>query len=242
IKTETNDIFSAQNQNAESEDDEDYSPDDALSTASSTAEVQEPSKEIREEPNCEICGKYFQTTSSLNRHRNTHSIKKPFTCSKCSKSFNRKCSLKDHELTHEDKKPFPCDLCKLSYISKRKLEIHVVKFHVADKPFKCKICLKKFMSIEDLQDHKEKEHEAKKIPCFGCDVCPKTFTKTPLLIKHLRAKHSRLFRCEVCRKSFCTQEEVKGHLEFIPEALACMFCSISLATKCLLTQHLSKLH
>ncbi|CAG7834861.1 unnamed protein product, partial [Allacma fusca] len=26
IKTETNDIFSAQNQNAESEDDEDYSP------------------------------------------------------------------------------------------------------------------------------------------------------------------------------------------------------------------------
>jgi uncharacterized Zn-finger protein len=46
--------------------------------------------------NCNVCGKSFYHTGTLNRHMMIHTGEKPFCCVKCGKKFNRKSMYEVH--------------------------------------------------------------------------------------------------------------------------------------------------
>lgn len=52
-------------------------------------------------PECNVCGKRFQTKHHLRRHMTMHSTAKPFACSICGTRFKRKDHLQKHVIcTH----------------------------------------------------------------------------------------------------------------------------------------------
>ena len=56
---------------------------------------------VGEKPHaCDVCGKAFSTSSSLNTHRRIHSGEKPHQCQVCGKRFTASSNLYYHRMTH----------------------------------------------------------------------------------------------------------------------------------------------
>ncbi|XP_033752949.1 uncharacterized protein LOC117336489 isoform X20 [Pecten maximus] len=51
---------------------------------------------------CQICGKFFQSMSYLERHMRSHSSERPFTCPDCGRAYKHKFALKKHSCHGKD--------------------------------------------------------------------------------------------------------------------------------------------
>ncbi|XP_017771433.1 PREDICTED: zinc finger protein 236-like [Nicrophorus vespilloides] len=107
---------------------------------------------------CSHCSKEFKKPSDLIRHIRIHTREKPFKCTECDQTFAQKSTLKNHQNTHMQ---FQLD---------------------------CVICNKKFNSIRNLNVHLKKHDKnaiAKKVDCFKCSVCDKSFPTMDSAEEHM---------------------------------------------------------
>lgn len=78
-----------------------------------TQTVKKPSKPVKKNHACEMCGKAFRDVYHLNRHKLSHSDEKPFECPICNQRFKRKDRMTYHVRSHEGgiTKPYTCGVC-----------------------------------------------------------------------------------------------------------------------------------
>ncbi|CAG7834718.1 unnamed protein product [Allacma fusca] len=106
---------------------------------------------------CQVCGKKYATTQSLNAHLNVHTHTRKFPCKYCAKVFTRKDKMIFHESIHTGIKSFICEICGKSFSRKTKLDEHLRR-HSGLKKYKCDRCSKSYASHRDLRNHLAK-HE-----------------------------------------------------------------------------------
>ncbi|KAL5008597.1 hypothetical protein ScPMuIL_014178 [Solemya velum] len=80
---------------------------------------------------CQQCGKSFNNSSALAKHKLTHSDERKYICNVCAKAFKRQDHLNGHLMTHRDKKPYECHIegCEKSYCDARSLRRHLENHH-----------------------------------------------------------------------------------------------------------------
>lgn len=80
---------------------------------------------------CPVCGKTFNNSSALAKHKLTHSEERKYICQLCQKAFKRQDHLNGHMMTHRSKKPYECKIegCSKSYCDARSLRRHLENHH-----------------------------------------------------------------------------------------------------------------
>ncbi|NXS05989.1 VEZF1 protein, partial [Oxylabes madagascariensis] len=101
--------------------------------------VKKPSKPVKKNHACEMCGKAFRDVYHLNRHKLSHSDEKPFECPICNQRFKRKDRMTYHVRSHEGgiTKPYTCGVCGKGFSRPDHLSCHVKHVHSTERPFKC---------------------------------------------------------------------------------------------------------
>jgi hypothetical protein len=177
-----------------------------------------------------ICGKGFQTSTRLARHRKTHEAKEEYRCKKyppCNETFRKHSTLSRHERTaHEGRKAYICTEkgCDAGFDSQGALRNHTKKEH-AEPEFWCEECGKEiddygeplrvgFATITLLQSHIRAEH----LKCAFCDHQCKGQAE---LEQHIENFHSdspaapkKSFPCEYegCSKTFSKRSNMSQHV------------------------------
>ncbi|XP_044217344.1 growth factor independent 1A transcription repressor b isoform X1 [Thunnus albacares] len=134
---------------------------------------------------CEICGKTFGHSVSLEQHKAVHSQERSFDCKICGKSFKRSSTLSTHLLIHSDTRPYPCQYCGKRFHQKSDMKKHTF-IHTGEKPHKCQVCGKAFSQSSNLITHSRKHTGYKP---FGCDLCGKGFQRKVDLRRHKETQH-----------------------------------------------------
>ncbi|CAH1777945.1 unnamed protein product, partial [Owenia fusiformis] len=107
---------------------------------------------------CDICGKYLSSSTSLKIHYRRHTGEKPFKCSICAYSSINKLLLDNHLQTHyTEGRRFPCEVCSKLFYTKENMQSHLV-IHSGEKPHSCTICNMKFARKSSVWYHRRKHH------------------------------------------------------------------------------------
>ena len=102
-----------------------------------TGDGQPSAKKQRKEHRCDTCGKTFNRSGNLNRHRRIHTEEKPYECSRCDKRFTQKVSLDRHLKAHEKRaaqRTFTCGTCGETFHNLAPYNAHLRTAHSTAQP------------------------------------------------------------------------------------------------------------
>ncbi|XP_053147483.1 zinc finger protein 684-like [Hemicordylus capensis] len=185
---------------------------------------------------CTRCGKIFNQSVLLLKHKRTHTRMKPCQCSDCGKIFSQRSHLNKHSRTHRKEKRFECLDCGKTFHRSSHLASHR-GIHVGLKPYKCTDCGKSFRRRPDFRRH-QKIHTGEKL--HQCLDCGKSFLLNSSLIKHERIHTGeKPYKCSDCSKSFSQRSHLivhkRTHTKDRP--YKCLFCGHGFSQKVHLTSH-----
>ncbi|KAM9117717.1 vascular endothelial zinc finger 1 isoform 5-T5 [Pangshura tecta] len=175
-----------------------------------TQTVKKPSKPVKKNHACEMCGKAFRDVYHLNRHKLSHSDEKPFECPICNQRFKRKDRMTYHVRSHEGgiTKPYTCGVCGKGFSRPDHLSCHVKHVHSTERPFKCQTCTAAFATKDRLRTHMVR-HEGK----VSCNICGKLLSAA-YITSHLKTHgQSQSINCNTCKQGIsktCMSEETSN--------------------------------
>ncbi|XP_054638733.1 fez family zinc finger protein erm isoform X2 [Dunckerocampus dactyliophorus] len=106
---------------------------------------------------CQLCPRVFFYLSDLERHRITHSQKKPHVCQQCGKAFKRSSHLQRHKHIHTGQRNFVCPICAKRFREAGELQRHQ-RVHTGEKPYQCQLCHTRFAERNTLRRHTKRKH------------------------------------------------------------------------------------
>ncbi|XP_061460834.1 vascular endothelial zinc finger 1 isoform X2 [Rhineura floridana] len=162
-----------------------------------TQTAKKPSKPVKKNHACEMCGKAFRDVYHLNRHKLSHSDEKPFECPICNQRFKRKDRMTYHVRSHEGgiTKPYTCGVCGKGFSRPDHLSCHVKHVHSTERPFKCQTCTAAFATKDRLRTHVVR-HEGK----VSCNICGKLLSAA-YITSHLKTHgQSQSINCNTCKQ------------------------------------------
>ncbi|XP_023706499.1 zinc finger protein 773-like isoform X2 [Cryptotermes secundus] len=92
-----------------------------------TAERETPTRQTKKIISCEFCGKVFNHTGDLNKHRRRHTGERPYPCPQCDKRFSHASNLLRHQKIHSGETPHQCPNCARRFSRKDKMVNHIKK-------------------------------------------------------------------------------------------------------------------
>ncbi|XP_054650037.1 vascular endothelial zinc finger 1-like isoform X3 [Dunckerocampus dactyliophorus] len=156
-----------------------------------------PSKPVKKNHGCDMCGKAFRDVYHLNRHKLSHSDEKPFECPICHQRFKRKDRMTYHARSHDGgvHKPYICSVCGKGFSRPDHLSCHVKHVHSSERPFKCQVtaCTSAFATKDRLRSHMIR-HEGK----VTCNICGKMLSAA-YITSHLKT-HGQASFSNHCNK------------------------------------------
>ena len=124
---------------------------------------------------CTICGKNFETKTSLDKHMYYHTKEHSFCCKECGQSFPFKSRLIQHQITHTKELLFMCklDQCDKGFKNRGDLNRHM-KSH-SDVWFNCRTCTYHNKDKRNRDSHERTHQEkGKGLEPYSCEHCGKS--------------------------------------------------------------------
>jgi uncharacterized Zn-finger protein len=90
-----------------------------------------PLNQRKKRISCEFCGKVFNHTGDLNKHRRKHTGERPYACPQCHKRFSHASNLIRHQKIHSGETPHQCPTCARRFSRKDKMVNHIKNSHCA---------------------------------------------------------------------------------------------------------------
>ncbi|KPP75180.1 zinc finger and BTB domain-containing protein 16-A-like [Scleropages formosus] len=133
---------------------------------------------------CLLCGKRFQTQTSLQQHMEVHADVHSYTCSECERTFPSHTALRRHLRSHTGE---TLPLCSsLTLPTCRMLSSHSDAMPVfcasvaadyvqvsSEKPFECKLCHQRSRDYSAMIKHLRTHNGASPYQCTVClEYCP----------------------------------------------------------------------
>ena len=226
---------------------------------------------VRDDVECEVCGKVLKTKAILRRHMNIHTGDKPHECTVCKARFTRnenlrvhmrlhtgerpyqcgkcdfkstdKTSLTKHLKVHEKSTNFNCSKCDYQAVTKGNIVSHIIGMHSKKEAFMCRFCSYGFCTDDELNEHVKSDHPEVK---HACQVCGKRFTSKSFLQRHtLSHTGEKPHKCTVCDRAFTRAETLREHMKThngeLP-VLKCDLCDFECYQNQILRRHKMKEH
>lgn len=124
------------------------------SSSSSSLNQRRSYKSAKEPAACNICGRVFPSTATLELHQRVHTGERPYTCPHCGKGFAQPNNLRVHLLIHTGERRYRCTLCGKSFISSSHLKRHRT-VHTQEKPYSCARCGQSFSQMCSVRRHRQ---------------------------------------------------------------------------------------
>eukprot|EP00039_Didymoeca_costata_P001621 m.53855 g.53855 ORF g.53855 m.53855 type:complete len:349 (+) comp10884_c0_seq3:245-1291(+) len=106
------------------------------SRTSSSSTSSSPEGKYSAKYQCDICGKIFNQSGNLNRHRVVHTRERPFKCQICGKGFSQKSHVRTHQTVHTGLKAFECKYCDKKFSQLGHLNGHLERHRKNNDPIK----------------------------------------------------------------------------------------------------------